>query len=493
VAAGIGAAFLPTTGFSREIHASSDIVAVTGDGEETVLSRAAVNELAESLSGTLLLPESGEYESARRIWNGMIDRRPAAIAACAGTADVAAAVTFAREHELLLAVKGGGHSFPGKSVCDGGLMIDLGAMHTVHIDVERHTAHVGGGALLGDLDSASFGHKLATTTGIVSHTGVGGFTLGGGLGRINRKFGLAIDNLLAAELVTADGRILEVNVEQHPDLFWAIRGGGGNFGVVTRFDYRLHPFDPTVLGGDITYPFAQAKDLLTFFADYSSDLPDEANVEPYAIVGEDGDRLIGVAVTYAGNHRQGEKILSPLRAFGQPLEDRIGPLSYQQQQTRADGYYAHGTLNYLKSGFLSELTPAAIDAIVDSFEGDWLPDIWFQHLGGAVARIEPAGTAYFHRKAHSNLGISAAWKDPAQSEQRIGAIRRIYAAIEPHMQGFYTNLHEDSERRTWGNYVENYPRLVAVKNRYDPGNLFRLNANVRPDEERRKVAAWQQT
>lgn len=281
VAAGVSAVWLPTAGFGRG-RAFPDLPAVTGDGAETVLPGAAVQALAKRLSGSLLLPATGEYEAARRTWNGMIDRRPAAIAACAGAADVAEAVTFAREHELLLAVKGGGHSYPGKSVCDGGLMIDLGGMHDVAVDVDRRTARVGGGALLGDLDSASFEHGVATTTGIVSHTGVGGFTLGGGLGRTNRKFGLAIDNLLAAELVTADGRILEVDAERHPELFWAIRGGGGNFGVVTRFDYRLHPFHPTVFGGDITYPFSMARDLLTFFADYSSGLPDEVNIEPGA-------------------------------------------------------------------------------------------------------------------------------------------------------------------------------------------------------------------
>jgi hypothetical protein len=190
-------------------------------------------------------------------------------------------------------------------------------------------------------------------------------------------------------------------------------------------------------------------------------------------------------VTYAGDHRQAEKILSPLRAFGRPLEDSIGPRAYRKQQTRADGYYAHGTLNYLKSGYISELTPATIAAIVESFEGNWLPDVWFQHLGGAVARVAPEATAYFHRSAHSNIGISAAWTDSAESDRRIAAIRRIHAALEPHMQGFYTNLNEDSERRTWGNYGENYPRLVSVKNRYDPGNLFRLNANVRPGAEGR--------
>jgi hypothetical protein len=224
--------------------------------------------------------------------------------------------------------------------------------------------------LLGHLDKASFAHGLATTTGIVSHTGVGGFTLGGGMGRMDRKFGLAIDNLLSAELVSADGRMRRLNDNENADLFWAIRGGGGNFGVVTQFEFQLHPFETTVIGGGIYYPFSQARDLLTFFAEYSADLPDEINVEPNAFVTGEGERIVSVSVTYAGDLREGEKVLAPLRAFGRPLEDTIGPSSYAEMQTQADEYYAHGTLNYLKSGYFSELTPAAIAAIVESYDGD---------------------------------------------------------------------------------------------------------------------------
>jgi len=461
-------------------RAMADIAAVTGDGREVSISKAELQELGGSLDGSLLLRGNDGYDSARRVWNGMIDRRPAMIAVCSSARDVAAAVTFAAERELLLAVKGGGHSYPGKSVCDGGLMIDLAPMHGVVVDAERRRASVGGGALLGHLDTASFARGLATTTGIVSHTGVGGFTLGGGMGRTDRKFGLAIDNLLAAELVPADGRIRRLSDDEDTDLFWAIRGGGGNFGVVTKFEFRLHPFDTTVLGGGIYYPFTQARDLLTFFAEYSADLPDEANVEPNAFVTAEGERIISVSVTYAGDALEGEKVLAPLRAFARPLEDTIGPTSYAEMQTQADEYYAHGTLNYLKSGYFSELSPALIAAIVESYEGDMLPDLWFQHLGGAMARVDPRATAYFHRDAHSNFGISGVWRDASESEKRIGAIRRIYDAVEPHMAGFYTNLNEDSERRTWGNYGPNYQRLAEIKYRHDPRNLFRLNANVQP-------------
>jgi FAD/FMN-containing dehydrogenase len=460
--------------------AATDIVAVTGNGREVSISKAELNELSESLDGKLLLPGNERYESARRVWNGMIDKRPAMIAACASAGDVAGVVRFAAERDLLLAVKGGGHSYPGKSVCDEGVMIDLTPMHKVVIEAGRQRAYVGGGALLKHLDTASFEHGLATTTGIVSHTGVGGFTLGGGMGRTDRKFGLAIDNLLAAELVTADGRIRRLNRDEDADLFWAIRGGGGNFGVVTQFEFKLHPFDTTVLGGGIYYPFTQARDLLTFFAEYSADLPDEVNVEPTGFMTEEGQRIVSVSVTYAGDPREGERVLAPLRAFGRPLEDTIGLSSYAEMQTRADEYYAHGTLNYLKSGYFSEPGSAAIAAIVESYEGDMLPDLWFQHLGGATSRVDSLATAYFHRDAHSNFGISGVWRDPSESEKRIDAIRRIHAAIEPHMTGFYTNLNEDSERRTWGNYGPNYRRLAQIKFRYDPGNLFRLNANIQP-------------
>jgi FAD/FMN-containing dehydrogenase len=460
--------------------AATDVVAVTGNGSEVSIRKAELGELSDSIDGKLLLPGNRRYDAARRVWNGMIDKRPAMIAACTSAADVASVVTFAAERELLLAVKGGGHSYPGKSVCDGGLMIDLALMHKVVIDTGRQRASVGGGALLGHLDTAGFAHGLATTTGIVSHTGVGGFTLGGGMGRTDRKFGLAIDNLLAAELVCADGRIRRLNDDENTELFWAIRGGGGNFGVAIQFEFRLHPFDATVLGGAIYYPFKQARDLLTFFAEYSSDLPDEVNVEPTAFVTEEGERIISVSVCYVGDPREGEKFLAPLRAFGRPVEDTIGPASYAEMQTQADEYYIHGTLNYLKSGYFSELSSAAIAAIVESYEGDVLPDLWFQHLGGATARVDSRATAYFHRDAHSNFGISGTWRETSESEKRIDAVRRIHAAVEPHMKGFYTNLNEDSELRTWGNYGPNYQRLAQIKHRYDPRNLFRLNANVQP-------------
>ena len=459
------------------------VPAISLSGEELTLEGAAVQELGESLNGMLLLNGDDGYDAARTVWNGMIDKRPAVIAVCSNAVDVQNAVTFASERGLLVAVKGGGHSFPGKSVCEGGLMIDLSLMHSVDVNVDDRTAIVGGGALLGHLDTATFPHNLATTTGIVSHTGAGGFTLGGGFGRTDRKFGLAIDNVLAADLVTADGQLRHVSAEENQDLYWAIRGGGGNFGVVTSFTYTLHPFDPLIYGGSIIYPFEQAKDVLLFYAEYSESLPDEANVEPIGTVSPDGKQILVVEVAYAGDHEKGEQVFAPLRAFGKPVFDDIGPLSYQELQTRYDGAMAHGLQNYLKSGYITELTPAVVEAIVENFDGDNISMIWFQHMGGQTARVAPDATAFAHRGVHSNFGIQGFWADRAENEQRIAAVRKYYAAMEPHLAGFYTNLNDDTEKKTWGNYASNYNRLVKIKTRFDPDNLFRLNANIRPASE----------
>ncbi len=456
------------------------VSAVSLAGEELMLEAAAVAELSDSLNGMLLLSGDDGYDTARTVWNGMIDKRPALIAVCANAADVQNAVTFASERGLLVAVKGGGHSFPGKSVCEGGMMIDLSLMHSVEVNADDKTAVVGGGALLGHLDTATFAHNLATTTGIVSHTGVAGFTLGGGFGRTDRKFGLAIDNLLAADLVTADGQLRHLSADENRDLYWAVRGGGGNFGVVTSFTYQLHPFDPLIYGGSVVYPYAQAKDVLLFYAEYSESLPDAANVEPLGVVSPEGEKMMVVEVFYAGDHKKGEEVFAPLRAFGKPVADDIGPLSYQDMQTRYDGIMGHGLLNYLKSGFIPELTPDTIDAIVHNFDGDKVSMMWFQHLGGQTARVAPDATAFAHRNVHSNFGIQGFWTDPAETEERIAAVRKYYAEMEPHMTGFYTNLNEDTEEKTWSNYRRNYERLVKIKTEFDPDNLFRLNANIKP-------------
>ncbi len=481
IAAGVAAALPACSRSTNDPATSATINAVTGAGEEVSLETAAVGELADSLTGRLYLQSDDGYDAVHKVWNGMFDhKRPAMVVQCTSVDDVRNAVVFASERNLLVSVKGGGHSFPGKSTCDGGMMIDLSQMHSALVDTNARTARVAGGALLGHLDGAALQHNLVTTAGVVSHTGVGGFTLGGGMGRTDRLHGLAIDNLLAATIVTANGDILHASDDENPDLFWAIRGGGGNFGVVTEFLYRLHPFNPTVYGGLLSYSFDQARDLLHLYAEMRDQLPEEANVEPGWAVGEDGNSVITLEICYAGDGGAGEKALAPILAFGKRLDGDYGPISYAALQTNVDGILSHGQLYYLKSGFLGELSEAAIDAMIGNFEGDDLPFIFFQHLGGATSRVSPTATAYSHRAANYNFGIVSSWQDESLSDRRIESLRRYYDAVSPYMGGFYTNLNEESESNTWGNYGENYPRLSKLKAKYDPTNLFRLNANIRP-------------
>lgn len=481
------AAVLPSTARLSTLTAmsvlESDLLAVTADGNELTIERAAALELQDSLEGPLLFPGSERYESTRHVWNGMIDTRPAMIARCATTEDVSKAVSFAAERHMLLSVKGGGHSFSGKCVAERGLMLDLGAMREVTVDTDSKTARAQGGALLAHLDGATLPHQLVTTTGTVSHTGVGGFTLGGGFGRTDRLHGLAVDNVLGATLVTADGKIRSLKAQENEDLYWAIRGGGGNFGVVTEFVYSLHPFNPTIYGGSVFYPFSQAKLVLTHWAEVNEGLPDAASVEPQFYHPPGGERVLELQLFFAGDHAKGEKLFSEFARVGAPDRVDLGPKSYQAVQTMWDELLAHGQLNYIKSGLLPALTPAVIEAIVESFEGDHLPAMWFQHLGGKTARIDPQATAFPHRHVHSNLGVAGSWRDPAESEVRIAKVREIYAAVQPQMQGFYANLNEEPLRATQRNFGVNYERLVALKSKYDPANLFRLNANIEPAEK----------
>jgi FAD/FMN-containing dehydrogenase len=405
------------------------------------------------------------------------NKQPAMVVQCAGTNDVVNAVNFARDRNLLLSVKGGGHSFPGKCTSDGGMMIDLSQMYAVDVNADAMTARVDGGALLGHLDSATLPHELMTTTGTVSHTGVGGFTLGGGMGRTDRMMGLAIDNLLAATVVTASGDVIHASEEENSDLLWGLRGGGGNFGVVTDFVFRLHPFNPTVYGGDLVY--AVDKHFLDFYAELLATVPDEANIEPFFMPGEDGNMMALVTVVWSGDHAAGERALASMTAFPGLKAGELGPKSYQAIQTQWDGLTAPGAQNYLKSGFLNELTPEVIEIMVD-FANRGTTASWFQHLGGATSRVAPDATAFAHRKVAVNYGIGYASDDPAKNEAGIANVREYYNALKPYMAGFYTNLTEDSEKNIWGNYGPNYPRLVEIKNQYDPTNLFRLNANIRP-------------
>ncbi len=485
-ASGVVGAFPANVLLAQAVESSrrmpSSIPAVTLSGSDMAIEGAAVRELGESLQGLLMLKGDYGYDGARRLWNAQHDRYPALIVRAANAQDVSNAVTFARERELLVAVKGGGHSFPGHSVADGALMIDLGSMNGVLVDVASRRAKAGGGALLYNLDFATQRHGLATTTGTVAHTGLGGLTLGGGYGLLNRKFGLTIDNLVSAQLVTADGQIRRISADENDDLFWAIRGGGGNFGVVTEFEYQLHEAGPVMLGGDILWPIAQAQELLEFYVEYSAGLSDEMYVSPYMAMTPDGTGVIGMDVCHCGDLPAGEREFAPLRQFGNPLSDGVRPVPYLTLQTRHDGVARPGVRSYVKNGMVGEFTQGLIDAMLENFvpaEGVVFSNIYAHAAGGAVGRVGETETAWPHRNVAAMIIVAAAWTDPADDERLRQATRRVFSAIEPYTGGYYSNVDSDGANVST-NYGPAYDRLVSVKNAYDPMNLFRLNSNVRP-------------
>ena len=478
VAVGVSAAF---AGCNRQppeaTRADTGIAAISLDGAKIELDRAAVRELGESLSGPVMLAGHPQYDAARTIWNGMHDKRPALIARCLDSDDVSQAVSFARDNNLLVAVRGGGHSWPGHSVCDGGMMIDLSQMNGVTVDADARRARAGGGALLSALDSTALQHGLVTTCGVVSHTGVGGYTLGGGYGRLNRKYGLTIDNLTGATIVTADGRVRTINADNDSDLFWAIRGGGGNFGVVTEFEYQLHPFDRNVLSGSIAWPIAQARDVLEHYAEAASGYSDELYIGPVMARLPDVGDVIVMEVVYTGDPAQGERELAALRAVGTPLVDGVKAQDYMVMQTSADVGFGHGIRSYAKNGMVREWTQSLVDALLDAYN----PRLFLaSHVaGGAVSRVGEADTAFPHRNAETMIVFASGWTDPAQDDAMIAETRALYNAIEPYMGGYYDNIEFDQEAAT-SNYGPAYERLSRIKGQYDPRNLFRLNSNIKP-------------
>jgi FAD/FMN-containing dehydrogenase len=460
-------------------EADTSIRGISLDGAELELEKAAIRELGESMTGPVLLSGHPEYDSTRMIWNGMHDKRPALIARCMSSRDVSNAVTFARERGLLTAVRGGGHSWPGKSVCDDGIMIDLSPMRAVTADTEKRRAYAGGGALLNTLDTASLEHGLVTTAGVVSHTGVGGFTLGGGFGRLNRKYGLAIDNLRSAEIVTADGKIRRINDQEDADLFWAIRGGGGNFGVVTEFEFELHPFDRNVLSGSIVWPVAQAKDVLEFYGDWYQGLSDELYVGPTMATMPDGTAIILMEVVYNGDPAIGEKELEPLRKIGTPIDDGVKVQDYMVMQTQEDAAFGHGIRSYIKNGMVREITQGLVDAMIEAYINDPRLALFTHTVGGAAKRVGEMDTAFPHRNAETMLIVGGGWMDPADDESAIALSREWYYKLEPFTGGYYDNIDFDGAEAA-GNYGPAYPRLRQIKGQFDPGNLFRLNSNIEP-------------
>jgi FAD/FMN-containing dehydrogenase len=462
----------------------STLPAITTTGGHTILEETAVRQLQASLRGELLLPSTDRYDETRKVWNGVIDKRPALIARCAGAADVLAAVTFARDHDLLVSVRGGGHSVAGKAVCNGGLMIDLARMKEIQINPVTRTARVAGGALLGDLDRATQVFGLATTAGVVTHTGVAGLTLGGGVGRLAHKYGLACDNLLSVELVTAEGRVLTASATENPDLFWGIRGGGGNFGIVTTFEFRLHAVGPQVLGGTVMYPLAQARTALKFYYEYSQTAPDEVSTDAFLLTLPNGEQAFAIDACYSGPIAQGERVLQPLRQFGPPLVDQIRPTAYLDLQASGDAFFPPGLRYYYKSHFLKEIRDEAIEVLVAHFAAVPSPRslVIFQQYGGAVSRVGQDDTAFGHREAQYNFIPAAAWTDPTESEQHLTWVREAWDLMSPFSTGgvYVNNLAEEGEEQVRAAYGPHYARLVALKNKYDPTNFFRLNANIKP-------------
>lgn len=462
-----------------------DLNAVTGDGGQVTIPGSDVAELAAKMRGRVLLPDDDGYDEARRILNVSFDKYPALVVQPTGTADVRTAVEFASAFGLLTAVKCGGHSLSGKSTCDRGLQIDLSAHRDVHIDPAARRARVTGGSLLGALDHEAMSHGLVTTMGTVSHTGVGGLVTGGGFGRVGRRFGLAIDNLRSVDVVTADGQVVHANAEQNRDLFWGVRGGSGNFGIVTSFEFELHPMQREVVAGTIVYPRERARDVLGVFSEYSLEAPDELD-SGFFVGHPPGEEppACGFYVCWSGPAADAERAIAPYRSLGSPIADQVQAMDYVAVQKSGDIDDPRARASYVKSGFIPSMPAGLIDAIVDGLDGDPRRNtaVFYQQSGGAISRVANDATAFAFRDAIGNLLSAVDWPHGEDPTDHVAWIKDYWAAIEPYTQGFYVN---DLELETTAadvnaNYRGNYPRLVEIKNRYDPDNLFRLNANILP-------------
>jgi FAD/FMN-containing dehydrogenase len=479
----------------------TEIALKTWHGATAAIAGEDLDALRNAVRGSVCLPGESGYDEARTIWNAMIDRRPGAVVRCAGAADVIGAVRFARNHDLLLAMRGGGHNIAGNAVCEGGLVIDLSRMKSVRIDPAKRTARVEPGATLGEFDKEAQAFGLATPVGINSTTGIAGLTLGGGFGWISRKYGLSIDNLLSVDVVTASGELLHASESENPDLFWAIRGGSGNFGVVTSFEFRLHPIGPEVLSGLIVHPYSEAPQLFDGYRRFVAEAPDELTAwvvlrkaPPLPFLPEDwhGREVMVFALCYAGDMAIGEKAMAPLRALGEPIADVVSPHPFVGWQAAFDPLLTPGARNYWKSHDFARISDAAVEAIVE-YAGK-LPtpecEIFVAHLGGAVNRVARNATAYPHRDAEFVLNVHTRWHEAAQDAECVQWARDFFNETAPHATGgVYVNFMPDDEAdRTMGAYGANYDRLAAIKAKYDPSNMFRLNQNIRPAAMPREAA-----
>ena len=451
----------------------------------TALDQASIVDLSARFTGVLLRPDQSGYDEVRRVHNGMIDRRPALIAGCLGNADIVDAVNFARTHGLELAVRGGGHNVAGRAVCDDGLMLDMSLMKGIHVDPVRRTARAQGGVTWREFNRETQAHGLATTGGVISTTGIAGLTLGGGLGWLMAKHGLAMDNLLSAEVVTASGDIVRASKNENADLFWGLQGGGGNFGAVSWLEYRLHPVG-TVTSGLIAHPFDRARDVLKFFREITSVvLPDDLTIFGALLHAPDGAQIAVIIVCHCGPLTDAEAALQPIKKFGTPILDSIGPTSYEETNRMLDAGFPRGALNYWKSNFMSELSDQAIDTLVSQFESCPSPmsGLLLEHIHGAATRIGVSETAFPHRREGYNFLVVSEWLDPAENARNIAWARESYDAMRPcFASGRYVNYlgDDDGEDAVAAAYGPNYQRLRTLKAKYDPTNLFHLNQNIRP-------------
>ena len=459
----------------------------------TRISKGVADELNSKLKGTVSLPNDTSYDEARKIWNAMIDRHPAVVVHCAIADDVPHALQFARDHGLEVSIRGGGHNIAGNAVCEGGLMIDLSAMKNVRVDADKKRAYVEPGATLGDFDEAVQKHALATPVGINSTTGISGLTLGGGFGWLMRKYGMTIDNLVSANLVTADGTKRQVDESKDADLFWALRGGGGNFGVVTQYEYRLHSVGPEIMAGLIVFPAAEAKQVLQKYRAYVATAPEELSVWvvlrqapplPFLPAEVHGKDVIVLPMFYAGDPAEGEKLIAPLRSFGKPYGEHIGPMPYVQWQKAFDPLLTPGARNYWKSHNFIDLEDKALDVTIEY--ANKLPspqcEIFIGLIEGAANRVAPNATAYASRDAKFVMNVHGRWNEAAQDKACIDWARAFFQASKPYASaGAYVNfMTEDETDRVTAAYGANYKRLASIKKSYDPENVFHVNQNIKP-------------
>jgi hypothetical protein len=453
------------------------------DKQGNAIAHDSLTAFIDALDGQAITPSDPDYQTARRIWNASVHKYPGLIVRCATAEDVVKSVDFARSNNILVAVRGGGHNVGGRALCDDGLVIDMSRMRGITVDAEARTVVAQAGCMLGDLDAATHPHGLVVPAGVFTKTGIAGLTLGGGVGWLVRKFGLTCDNVLSFEVVTAAGKRVTASATENEDLFWGLRGGGGNFGVVVTFTYRAHPLT-TVLGGLLIHPQARARDVLRFYRDFMTDAPDELTAYAAMLHTPDGDPIAAIVPCWCGDMEQGEKYLKPLKEFGPPLVNAVQPIPFPQMQALFDDAFPDGNQNYWKSTFVKELSDQAIDVLVERANAvpSPLTAIVIELYGGAMARVGRDETAFSHRTAEYDIGILSQWTDPEENDRNITWTRGLYDALQPYASGaFLLNfLDQEEDEIIRASFGHNYDRLAAVKRKFDPDNFFRQNHNVTP-------------